>query len=528
MPATFSGERVDRFVAAMLVDSAISRAKIQRAITDGQLQIDGTICTSPKHKLKTGQTISFSFEQAESSVTPEEGSLEVLYHDEHMIVVNKPARLTVHPAPSCPEGTLVHRLVHHFPELQAQEGFRPGIVHRIDKDTSGLLLVALTEEARLRLSEAFADRTINKEYLAIVKGVPATAEGEIDEPIGRHPNHKTRMTVIRGGREARSSWRVLMADPAGGGGTGWALTAVRIYTGRTHQIRVHMSHIGHSLWGDALYFGMPDKDELSLTPSLAHTANRQMLHAWKIAFDHPITGKPLQFTLPPPADFTAIIRDLGRRSQRVVLTGMPGCGKSAVLQLVKEQGIPTWSADACVAELYAPGGDAWHGLRGRFGDRFIPEDNAPVDKKAMLHAMQSDSNIRREIEEIVHPAVRYHLTKFWNMHKTAPLAAAEIPLFLETGWKSDADVLVGVYTPAAMRAERLRTTRGWNEEVIASMDAWQWPEADKMRACNLIIDNTGTEQDLKHKTKALLRTLETLREHKLDRLVSTAVRLWTK
>jgi 23S rRNA pseudouridine1911/1915/1917 synthase len=522
-----AGERADRFIAAALAGDAISRGKIQRAISDGQLLIDNTVCTSPKTKLKSGQHIVFSMEAPAACVSPEEGELEVLYRDAHMLVINKPAGLTVHPAPSCPEGTLVHRLLHHFPELEAQEGFRPGIVHRIDKDTSGLLLIALTEQARLALSDAFAGRRIHKEYLALVKGIPEGDSGEIDAPVGRHPTHKTRMAVVRGGREALSTWRVLLADPHGGGGTGWALVAVRIHTGRTHQIRVHMQHTGHPLWGDALYGGMPGREELQTTPALAQTATRQMLHAWKISFDHPVTGAPMQFTLPPPADFGTLIRDLGSRCQRVVITGMPGCGKSAVLGLLRDRGIPVWSADACVASLYAAGGDAWHGLRGRFGDRFVPDESSPVDKQALLKAMQTDAAIRREVEDIVHPAVRHNLEQFWLAHTGAALAVAEIPLFLETGWKKEADVLVGIFTPMHMRQQRLREKRGWTDATIASMDAWQWPEADKMRACGMILDNSGPEAELPRKTAALAAQLAVLRMHRLDRLEARARTLWS-
>ncbi len=519
VPPHAGGLRADAFLASLLAKDAVSRSKIQQAILKGSLYLDGMPCTRPKNKLKQGQHLTFSLHRPETHLAPECGHLDIVYRDDHILVVNKPAGLTVHPAPGRPDGTLAHRLVHHFPELKSQAGLRPGIVHRLDKDTSGLLLVALTEQARLCLAESFAARTVHKEYLALLKGVPAADSGELNAPIGRHPTHKVRMAVTRNGRDARSSWRVLFSDASP---CPWALAAVCIHTGRTHQIRVHMQHLGYPLWGDSLYHGMPSKHELALHPALKLTATRQMLHAWKLAFIHPITQKAMSFCQPPPDDFIALIRTLGSRSQRVVLTGLPACGKSALLRCLQDLGIAVWSADACVAALYAPGGDGWHLLRGRFGRRFVPYDSVPVDKQALLQAIKSSASLRHEVESLIHPVVCHHLEQFWQTHQDAPLAVAEVPLFVEAGWRNKADILVGIFSPTHIRHKRLRQTRGWHQETIAAMDAWQWSQPDKLRACHLVIDNSGTQKDLERHAHALTEVLASIRLRRLNALVYTA------
>ena len=221
VPSEEERSRLDRFLSEHLRGEVVSREKIKRAIREGGCRIDGNPCTDTSFRLTAGQCVMLTFQIPSSSVTPEEGDLSILYQDDWLAIVNKPAGLTVHPAPSCPEGTLVHRLVAHFPSLRAQEGVRPGIVHRLDKDTSGLICIALTEEARLRLSAAFAEREIHKEYLALVQGQPAPS-GIVDEPLGRDPKSKVKVAVVKNGRPARSEWRVLFRGP------GYSLVAVRI------------------------------------------------------------------------------------------------------------------------------------------------------------------------------------------------------------------------------------------------------------------------------------------------------------
>ena len=231
-----------------------------------------------------------------------------------MLVVVKPAGLTTHPAPGEPGPTLVNHLLHGWPDIAAatsgMDGQRPGIVHRLDKDTSGLMAVARTEAARLALSESFAGRRTFKVYLALVHGTPEPRQGVIDAPMGRHPSRKTLMAVLpKGGREARSEYRVLWTGPRGLA----SLVAVRIHTGRTHQIRVHMAHIGHPLLGDAAY-GPRENAEWARRPDrLARMAPRQMLHAFYLSVPHPATGEPVTRWLAPPEDFRALLAGLDLR-----------------------------------------------------------------------------------------------------------------------------------------------------------------------------------------------------------------------
>ena len=516
-------DRLDRFLSAQPMLNGISRERVKQAIRAGYCLLDTIPCVEPSTKVKPGQHISIRLVPEYSPLSASAGPLECLYEDEAIAVVNKPAHLAVHPCPSCQEETLAHRLLYRFPQLAALGGERPGIVHRLDKDTSGLLLIALTESARLRLSADFAERHIHKVYLALVHGTPPE-HGSCNEPLGRHPTVKVKMAVCPEGREAFTEWQRLYASPDGA----FSLLAIRLHTGRTHQIRVHMQHMGYPLLGDPLYGRHPQPPApgtggIQRVPSTRTLepacCTRQMLHAWRLHAHHPLTGQSLTFLCDPPDDFWATMRQLHTRMPRLVVTGCPGCGKSALTHTLGARGFPTWSADADVAALYAPDGEVTSVLRLRWGERFVSEPGS-VNKTALLEAMRSDPAFRKELEAIVHPFVYASLERFWQTAKAqgAPLAVAEVPLWFESRPQSKADIattasddlfVVGVACDRQIRHERLRQRRGWSEELIALMDSWQWPEKTKMASCDVVIDNSRTLEELEAQAGSLVEEIQT-------------------
>lgn len=504
VPAEAAGERLDRFLAAHL--PGMSRVRVQDFIKEGGASLSGQVCLQPSRRLEGGEELALRGQETSSALVPSHGELRVLYHDRHLAVLDKPPGLTVHPAPGIDEETLVHRLLGRFPQIAVLDDARPGIVHRLDKDTSGLMLVALAEPARLKLARDFAAREVHKTYLALVHGRPARDTGHIEADIGRHPTIKSRMAVVaKGGREAKSDWRVLWATGDGR----FSLLAVRIHTGRTHQIRVHLAHIGHPILGDRVYGGHLQAEWARAEPLAARLARRQMLHAHRLAFHHPEDGREMAFTARPPLDFRRLPPLLDRRLQRVVLVGMPGSGKSTLLSLLAARGVPTFSADAAVAALYAPGEDGWTMLRARFGTRFVPEARGPVDKKALFAAMAADARLRREVNDLVHPLVRHRLAAFYTGNAKARLAVAEVPLLLEAGWRREdpAEVVVGIRLAPALRARLMQEGRRVAPETMAVLDSWQWPEDRKLAACDLIVENSGNMEELAAAADRLLSNL---------------------
>jgi len=510
--------RLDQFWAETLAAQSITRAKIQEWIKAGHATVDSAVVRKPSHKLRGGESLELTMPEGCAAPEAEEGGLVVLYQDEDVAILDKPFGLTVHPAPSCPEGTLVNRLLHHFPQLKNIDGERPGIVHRIDKDTSGLLAVALNEPVRLKLSEAFAEREVQKTYLALLHGRPAKDEATIDAPVGRDSGHKTRMGVVPGGREAVSSYRIVWTSRD----KRVSLAEVDIATGRTHQIRVHMAHVGHPLLGDALYG--PHKVNMLRRedPMLLKLASRQMLHAWKLSFTHPVSGEMLGFTCKPPRDFWRIPLHLCRKLQRVGVLGLPGSGKSTVLDALAQRKWATWSADRVVAELYQPGADCWHMLISRYGERFVPDAQSPVNKAALLEAMRTSESFRRELMDVLYPMVLHKLRDFWEAQGEARAAFAEIPMLLEAGWlgANVVDLAVGVSCPGELRHKRLAEKRGWDDATIALFDSWQWAEDKKLGACRHIVYNSGSIDQTLAGVDELLTKLRRERADEIGKLLA--------
>jgi 23S rRNA pseudouridine1911/1915/1917 synthase len=292
--AAEAGERLDRHVAARL---DAPRNQVQRWIKEGHVRVAGREARS-SHPVAEGDRIDCEPPAPrEDRVAPEEGDLRILHEDADLVVLDKPAGLTVHPGAGRATGTLVHRLLARYPEMAGVGGpGRPGIVHRLDQGTSGILAVARTPAAYHRLTRAFAAREVDKRYLAIVYGEPKPSQGMIDAPIGRHAVRRKEMAVRPGGRPSRTGYRTLAAR------AGIALVELDLATGRTHQIRVHLKHLGHPLVGDAVYGearwkGLPKPVQVRL-----RDFPRPALHAWRLALKHPADGRPLAFEAPVPED----------------------------------------------------------------------------------------------------------------------------------------------------------------------------------------------------------------------------------
>ncbi len=292
IPTELAGLRLDQALARLLPEE--SRTRLARLIEKGHVRVDGEH-VSAKHKLKSGESVEVSLAPRveESAYRPEAIALDVVYEDRDVLVLNKPAGLVVHPGSGNWAGTMLNALLHHAPELEKLA--RAGIVHRLDKDTSGLLVVAKNEPAQLSLVRQLQARTVKRTYLALARG-RIVAPGKVDAPIGRHPVHRTRMAVVAGGKPAITHYRVRESWPS------HTLLECDLETGRTHQIRVHLASIGHPLEGAPVYAKRGEGQVFA----------RQALHAWKLAFLHPRSGAPQAFEAPLPADFRALLEALRR------------------------------------------------------------------------------------------------------------------------------------------------------------------------------------------------------------------------
>src|SRR6266511_2456465 len=313
------GERLDRVLAHRVAE--LSRSRHKALILAGRVAIDGATIRDPGHRVNAGATIVLDLPLAEElAVAPENIPLEVVFEDDDLIVIDKPAGLVVHPAAGHWTGTLVNALVAHCGESLSGVGGvrRPGIVHRLDKDTTGLMVVAKNDQAHLALSRQFADhgRTgpLRRGYLAFVWGAPDRPKGTIDKPIDRHPRARDKMAVRAGGRAAVTHWEVLERYPGADGAPVASLIACRLETGRTHQIRVHLAAIGHPLLGDDVY-GPGFKTKASrLGPqakAVLAALGRQALHAYLLAVEHPSRGENLEFRSELPDDLCCLRHSLG-------------------------------------------------------------------------------------------------------------------------------------------------------------------------------------------------------------------------
>ncbi len=313
VPPGREGERLDRFLAEQYPEH--SRSRIQRLIAAGEVLLNGRTVQA-SHRIRAGDRVQIELPPPElSTIDPEEIPLDVLFVDSHLLVVNKPPGMAVHPAGPLRSGTLVNALLGRRDRLSGINGvLRPGIVHRLDKDTSGLLVVAKDDRAHRGLASQLEARTVERRYLALVWGRPDATTDRVEGPIGRHPKDRKRMAVVSGGRRAVSEFEVLERFDF------VSLLGVRLQTGRTHQIRVHMAHIGHPVFADGVYGGGLARTKgiwpefRSQARSMLAASGRQMLHAQMLGFVHPVTGEDLKFQAGPPGDMRGVLEGLGSRA----------------------------------------------------------------------------------------------------------------------------------------------------------------------------------------------------------------------
>lgn len=300
VPPEAHGLRVDAYLA-QLTSVGPSRAYVQRLISRGHVQLNGRP-VKPAYRVAEGDEVWVFVPppEAPEDLRPQDIPLDVVYEDEHLLVIDKPRGMVVHPGAGNPSGTLVNALLARYPQLSGIAGMmRPGIVHRLDKDTTGLLVVAKTNDAHLGLTRQLKERTIRRVYWAIVRGQPGEDAGMVEAPIGRHPRDRLRMAVVPDGRPAVTRFSVLERFGS------YSLLEVRLETGRTHQIRVHMAFIGYPIAGDPVYGarrGHGARGELGL--------KAQALHARELRFVHPVTGEHVRFVAPLPDDMAAALDHL--------------------------------------------------------------------------------------------------------------------------------------------------------------------------------------------------------------------------
>ena len=311
VPVERRGDRLDQALTALLPEQ--SRAAIQRLIRGGHVALEGGTAR-PSQRLTGGERIAIDFPPpAPSTLEAEERDIEILHEDSDLLVINKPAGLTVHPGAGRAGGTLVNALLHHCRDLSGVGGVeRPGIVHRLDRETSGALVVAKHDRAHRDLAAQFKARQVRKTYRALVWGLPRAARGLVDAPIGRHPTARVRMAIRADGRPARTSWEVIgRFDPM-------ALLEIHPETGRTHQIRVHLASLGHPIVGDRLYGGRrnPDTVRDDLRAALA-AYDGLALHALRLEFRHPRTAERVTIEAPLPENLTTLVETLRSQAGQV-------------------------------------------------------------------------------------------------------------------------------------------------------------------------------------------------------------------
>ncbi|CAO0821002.1 23S rRNA pseudouridine1911/1915/1917 synthase [Desulfarculales bacterium] len=556
VPPEAQGQRLDQTLCQLL-GAEFSRTQVQRLIKDGRVGGQGRGLEASL-KLKGGEELSVELLAPEPlELKPEAMALWVLHEDQHIIVVNKAPRLVVHPAPGHLGGTLVHGLLHHCGDLAGVGGkLRPGIVHRLDQDTSGALVAAKHDQAHRTLAGAFAAGHVRKEYLALVWGQPPET-GRVQTGIGRHPGDRKRMSSQGSQtKAARSWWKVVHRFPS----VGVSLLRVRIATGRTHQIRVHLSEAGFPVLGDRLYGGRRGRNKLSGAAGAAlKAAGRQMLHAVSLSLDHPVTGQRLEITAPLPADFRAVLSSLlvleeaggkavelfqsrvlprfsprgsgdeasragkGGAARRPVfkvgLTGGIATGKSTVARMFVELGAHLVDTDLLARQAVEPGSRALAEITAAFGADIL-DAGGGLDRQALRDLVFVDGQARARLNAIVHPRVAELLEAQLRRLVTLDIGGVvliDVPLLFETNWQGRYAAVVLVYAPASVQVQRLMSRDHVGDREAQTALNVQMDIEEKRRLAQFVVDNSGGLEETLKQVKAIWVQLGAIAETESSR-----------
>jgi len=510
------GLRLDKFLVSQLADSDLSRARINKWIKQGRVWINGKLCQKSNQKVHSGDEVVVTVDDVSGTYEPVPGELDIKYLDSDLIVLNKPPGLNVHPAPSEINTTLVHHLLYHFPELYKQDPDRPGIVHRLDKDTSGLMLVGRTSRAVEELSSEIYNRKLYKKYLALVHGVPCKDSGEIEAPIGRDPVSKTRMKVLpKQGRQALSKYSLICVL----GGGEFSLLQVGIVTGRTHQIRVHLSHMGLPILGDSLYGNREFKMLQKRCPRFSSLISRQMLHSWKIGLYHPVTGKWLDFVQQIPRDFLRVLLQLENTCLKVGVTGSNGVARSRILQHLEGGKIAVHSDSFALCREFELGADGWEMFWRTFGEKYFTPAENKLDKRKLFSEIRVSPQFRKEVLDLVKPMAEHIMEKILQYSPNTGIFAVEIPelcsVLLDS--RKYLDLLVFVYGENLV-AKDIRYCCNDNKSGINSLPQELRPDKRQLaNEADLVVFDTGEDYVLQTRARALKDILVELKRKRMKR-----------
>jgi len=497
-----SGLRLDKFLALHLNSPDLSRARISKWIKQGRAKVNGQVCIKPNKQLNSGDELEITPEEISGRQEPVPGSLDIKYQDGELLVLNKPPYISVHPASSESDTTLVHYLLYQFPEVEDLDPERPGIVHRLDKDTSGLMLVGRSLRAVEVLSREIANRNLHKEYLAIVHGVPEQETGKINLPIGRDPVSRSRMKVLpEQGREALTYYSLLHVFP----GNSFSLLQVRIITGRTHQIRVHLAHAGFPILGDALYGSHKLTTLKKKHPQVAGLSRRQMLHSWKTGLNHPDTGSWMDFVQPVPKDFKRVLLQLQKAGLKVGVTGMQGSERSLLLEKLQQRGIRVYQDKDAFCRNFDPGADGWEMFKRTFGENYFTSSGNCLDKNKIISSMQASKSFREEVLATLNPLLDYWLQQITLSYEKKGVFAALAPAFWAAATDLDRhfDILVFIYGATTVEKSARDCSNEYGPDIELAFED-MFPTTEKLaKSSHLVVCSCSENSEMERKSAAL-------------------------